>query len=214
MNNCLTFLLATFTATTLLASSEPMENTPSNFGEDIAFLKKHTDAIVLRRGDAAVAVAPRRSTTTQQRPTPRALTPLTAVPTMTPSRARPRSRPSAAAAAVAVVAVAVALMTLRQVRAETMTSPPKVTPNPIPTMTPKAASAVAVAVAVEPTVTSSRHPMTRRTPWSRCVSRGARAAEVPTTTTRSAMCADPRALRPRSSVVAKAARQVADARRS
>jgi len=35
-----------------------MENTPSNFGEDVAFLKKHTDAIVLRRGDAAVAVAP------------------------------------------------------------------------------------------------------------------------------------------------------------
>ena len=58
MNNCLTFLLATFTATTLLASSEPMENIPSNFGEDVAFLKKHTDAIVLRRGDAAVAVAP------------------------------------------------------------------------------------------------------------------------------------------------------------
>jgi len=58
MNNCLTFLLATFTATTLVASSEPMENTPSNFGEDVAFLKKHTDAIVLRHGDAAVAVAP------------------------------------------------------------------------------------------------------------------------------------------------------------
>ena len=58
MNNCLTLLLATFTATTLVASSEPMENKPSNFGEDVAFLKKHTDAIVLRRGDAAVAVAP------------------------------------------------------------------------------------------------------------------------------------------------------------
>ena len=58
MNNCLTLLLATFTATTLVASSEPMENTPSNFGEDVAFLKKHTDAIVLRRGDAAVVVAP------------------------------------------------------------------------------------------------------------------------------------------------------------
>ena len=58
MNNCLTLLLATFTATTLLASSELMENTPSNFGEDVAFLKKHTDAIVLRRGDAAVVVAP------------------------------------------------------------------------------------------------------------------------------------------------------------
>jgi hypothetical protein len=35
-----------------------MENTPSNFGQDVAFLKKHADAIVLRRGDAAVAVAP------------------------------------------------------------------------------------------------------------------------------------------------------------
>ncbi len=58
MNNALTLLLATFTATTLLASSEPMENIPSNFGEDVAFLKKHTDAIVLRCGDAAVAVAP------------------------------------------------------------------------------------------------------------------------------------------------------------
>ena len=59
MNNCLTpLLVATFTATTMLASSQPMENTPSNFGEDIAFLKKHTDAIVLRRGDAAVVVAP------------------------------------------------------------------------------------------------------------------------------------------------------------
>lgn len=35
-----------------------MENLTSNFGEDVAFLKKHTDAVVLRRGDAAVAVAP------------------------------------------------------------------------------------------------------------------------------------------------------------
>jgi len=58
MNNWLTLILATITATALVASSEPMENTPSNFGEDVAFLKKHTDAIVLRRGDAAVAVAP------------------------------------------------------------------------------------------------------------------------------------------------------------
>jgi len=58
MNNCLTLVFATFTATTLLASSESMDNTPSNFGEDVAFLNKHTDAIVLRRGDAAVALAP------------------------------------------------------------------------------------------------------------------------------------------------------------
>lgn len=35
-----------------------MEDTPSNFGEDVAFLGKHTDPIVLRRGDAAVVVAP------------------------------------------------------------------------------------------------------------------------------------------------------------
>jgi len=58
MSNYLTLLLTIFTTTTLLASSKPMENTPSNFGEDVAFLKKHTAAIVLRRGDAAVAVAP------------------------------------------------------------------------------------------------------------------------------------------------------------
>lgn len=58
MKICLNILLATFTATLLLASTEPMENTPSNFGEDVALLKKHTDAIVLRRGDAAVVVAP------------------------------------------------------------------------------------------------------------------------------------------------------------
>jgi hypothetical protein len=41
----------------LAAGPEPMKN-PSNFGEDVTFLRKHTDAIVLRRGDAAVAVAP------------------------------------------------------------------------------------------------------------------------------------------------------------
>ena len=35
-----------------------MEDTPSNFCEDVAFLGKHTDLIVLRRGDAAVVVAP------------------------------------------------------------------------------------------------------------------------------------------------------------
>ena len=58
MNICLRLLLATFAATTLLASTEPMETTPSNFGQDVAFLKKHTDAIILRRGDAAVVVAP------------------------------------------------------------------------------------------------------------------------------------------------------------
>jgi len=35
-----------------------MEKLPVNFGEDVSFLKKHTDVIVLRNGDAAVAVAP------------------------------------------------------------------------------------------------------------------------------------------------------------
>jgi hypothetical protein len=54
----LAFLFTSLAANSLFALSERMENTPSNFGEDVAFLKKHTDAIVLRRGDAAVAVAP------------------------------------------------------------------------------------------------------------------------------------------------------------
>lgn len=35
-----------------------MPNTPSNFGEDVAFLKKHTEVVVLSQGNAAVAVAP------------------------------------------------------------------------------------------------------------------------------------------------------------
>ncbi|MEI7864219.1 MAG: DUF6786 family protein [Chthoniobacterales bacterium] len=39
-------------------AGDDMDQTPSNFGEDTAFLKKHTDAILLRRGDAAVAVVP------------------------------------------------------------------------------------------------------------------------------------------------------------
>jgi hypothetical protein len=38
--------------------SQSMEKLPVNFGEDVSFLKKHTDVIVLRNGDAAVAVAP------------------------------------------------------------------------------------------------------------------------------------------------------------
>ena len=35
-----------------------MGNPPANFGDDVAFLKEHTDAVVLRRGEAAVAVVP------------------------------------------------------------------------------------------------------------------------------------------------------------
>jgi len=39
-------------------AADKMTQTPSNFGEDVAFLKKHTGVVVLRQGDAAVAVAP------------------------------------------------------------------------------------------------------------------------------------------------------------
>jgi hypothetical protein len=40
------------------AEDKTMTQTPSNFGEDVAFLKKHTEVLVLRQGDAAVALAP------------------------------------------------------------------------------------------------------------------------------------------------------------
>ena len=40
------------------AKENHVPGAPSNFGEDIAFLKKHTEVVVLRQGDAAVAVAP------------------------------------------------------------------------------------------------------------------------------------------------------------
>ena len=40
------------------AEENKLPNTPSNFGEDVAFLKKHTEVVVLRQGNAAVAVAP------------------------------------------------------------------------------------------------------------------------------------------------------------
>jgi hypothetical protein len=40
------------------AEENKLPNTPSNFGEDVAFLKKHTEVVVLQQGDAAVAVAP------------------------------------------------------------------------------------------------------------------------------------------------------------
>ncbi|MFZ9932382.1 MAG: DUF6786 family protein [Chthoniobacterales bacterium] len=35
-----------------------MKNPPANFGEDVAFLKEHTDVVVLRSGDAALVLAP------------------------------------------------------------------------------------------------------------------------------------------------------------
>ena len=38
--------------------SQSMEKLPVNFGEDVSFLKKHADVLVLRNGDAAVVVAP------------------------------------------------------------------------------------------------------------------------------------------------------------
>ena len=40
------------------AQENKLPNTPSNFGEDVALLKKHTEVVVIRQGDAAVAVAP------------------------------------------------------------------------------------------------------------------------------------------------------------
>jgi len=41
-----------------VAEDKTMTKTPSNFGEDVTFLKKHTEVLVLRQGDAAVALAP------------------------------------------------------------------------------------------------------------------------------------------------------------
>lgn len=41
----------------LAAKSEPIKK-PSTFGEDVAFLQQHADAIVLRHGKAAVVLAP------------------------------------------------------------------------------------------------------------------------------------------------------------
>jgi len=40
------------------ASEQKMSALPSNFGEDLAFLQKHTDARVLRKGESAVVVVP------------------------------------------------------------------------------------------------------------------------------------------------------------
>jgi len=50
-------VLASIAATTLLAANDP-DNLPSHFGQDVAFLREHTDTIVLRQGNAAVAVTP------------------------------------------------------------------------------------------------------------------------------------------------------------
>lgn len=53
------FLLALLAALGVsLAEDKTMTQTPSNFGEDVAFLKKHTEVLVLRQGDAAAALAP------------------------------------------------------------------------------------------------------------------------------------------------------------
>ena len=46
------------TSGVIYAEDNKLPNTPSNFGEDITFLKKYTEVVVLRQGDAAVAVAP------------------------------------------------------------------------------------------------------------------------------------------------------------
>lgn len=46
------------TSGVIYAEENKLPNTPSNFGEDVALLKKHTEVVVLRQGDAAVAVAP------------------------------------------------------------------------------------------------------------------------------------------------------------
>ena len=52
-------LLALLTASGVIYAEEnKLPNPPSNFGEDIAFLKKHIEVVVLRQGDASVAVAP------------------------------------------------------------------------------------------------------------------------------------------------------------
>ena len=52
-------LLAWLTASGVIYAEEnKLPNIPSNFGEDVAFLKKHIEVVVLRQGDAAVAVAP------------------------------------------------------------------------------------------------------------------------------------------------------------
>ena len=50
-------VFASLAATTLLAANDP-DNMPSNFGQDVAFLREHTDTMVLRQGNAAVAVTP------------------------------------------------------------------------------------------------------------------------------------------------------------
>ena len=52
-------LLALIAASDISAAKEnKLPNTPSNFGEDVAFLKKHTEVVLLRQGSAAVALAP------------------------------------------------------------------------------------------------------------------------------------------------------------
>jgi len=55
----LLILLAFIPASAIsFAEENKLPNTPSNFGEDVAFLKKHTEVVVLSQGNAAVALAP------------------------------------------------------------------------------------------------------------------------------------------------------------
>lgn len=56
MSRSFTLLLTPFVAASWLAAAETMDTAASNFGSDAAFLEEHADAIVLRRGDAAIAV--------------------------------------------------------------------------------------------------------------------------------------------------------------
>jgi len=59
MNFHLLILLALIAASDIsFADENKLPNTPSNFGEDVAFLKKHTEVVVLSQGNAAVALAP------------------------------------------------------------------------------------------------------------------------------------------------------------
>ncbi len=59
MNSHLLILLAWIVASgNSYAEENKLPNTPSNFGEDVAFLKKHTEVVALHQGNAAVAVAP------------------------------------------------------------------------------------------------------------------------------------------------------------
>jgi hypothetical protein len=51
-------LITPFAATSLFAAAPTMEKLATNFGQDVAFLKEHTDVMVLRSGNAAIALTP------------------------------------------------------------------------------------------------------------------------------------------------------------